>query len=248
MAVACVSLCAVGVFNVAVSFGNAVYTFAKGKRFIKLWDVLQSIGSASLLLLLLAETSAWIRGVVGFSCIAGYSFLHQIPGNMELLDTDTMGGFFAILAWGGMLLVFSVMAELFYRDRAARAAGKRAFSYWIAAAVLCLVAVPGVLLFPMNKGSVSPAYILVCLPLASLLFGLVSLTEKWQPKFAPFSLWGKNPLVFYLLQFFFTDLFFVIAEEGTVPLYVAIPYVTFVLCLFTFIARRLAKRPRGAAL
>ena len=242
------SLAAAGAICIVSSSVNAYQIFYLDTH-KNYWGVLQSIGAAGLIMLLFVESGAAVRGAAAGFLFVIYAFFHEIPGNMELIDVDVQGGLSGILGWTSMLLAFSVMADLYYRDRAARRGGRTgaaAHSYLIGLAVLVVLGITGGLLFVVNKGSVSPGYILVNLPISAFLFWLFSLTDGWEPRLRPLTWWGISPVIMYLLQYLLVDVVLSLADGLTGLSFVpALCYVIGVTLVITAIAYLLHRKQKA---
>ena len=56
--------------------------------------------------------------------------------------------------------------------------------------------------FMINKGSISPSYLIVSLFISSFMFMVVDLFKNIKFKFDFFEIWGKSPILMYILDFF----------------------------------------------
>ena len=232
-----------GLINLTISTVELYHVFWLDTLPLKYWNVLQSIGAAGLLMLLFAESSTVIRGAAGAVLFGIFTFIHQLPGNMDRIDMDTQGGVIGVLGWCSMMLIFTVMADLFYRDRECRQQGKTglaANSYLIGLVVLILLGFAGQAGFVVNMGSVSPGYILVSLPMCAFIFWLLTLLDNWQPKIPFLTWWGTSPIIMYLLQYFVHDVIpSVINGFDELPFLPALGYVLLCTAIITWIAYRL---------
>ena len=241
-------LAILGLTNLLVSIWNLRSLFWLGTN-SNYWGVLQSIGGAGLLMLLFAEAGTTVRAFASAVTFGLFTFIHQLPGGfMEKIDEEIQGGVIGILAWGSMMMAFTVMADLYYRDRAQKQQGKRglaANSYLIGLAVTILLGVFGFANFVINKGSVSPGYVLVNLPISALIFWLCSLTDQWQPKSHFLLWWGSSPIIMYLLQYIFHDVILsVIGGIREISFVPALLYVLVATAIISWIAWLLYKNKR----
>ena len=53
----------------------------------------------------------------------------------------------------------------------------------------------------INKGSISPSYIIVSLFISSFIFFIVDLFINKKYKFDFFEIWGRSPILMYILEF-----------------------------------------------
>ena len=54
---------------------------------------------------------------------------------------------------------------------------------------------------PINKGSVSPSYVIISAFLSLLAFSIFDLFNGFMPKSDPLRWWGKNPILMYCIEF-----------------------------------------------
>lgn len=242
------TLAMLGLINLLISTWNLYNLFWLGTN-SDYWGVLQAIGGAGLLMLLFAEASTTVRAFASAVIFGIFTFIHQLPGGfMEKIDEEVQGGVIGILSWCSMLLIFTVMGDLYYHDRAQKQQGKRgiaANTYLIALAILIPLGIFGYTTFAINKGSISPGYVLVNLPIIALIFWLISLTDRWQPKSHFLLWWGSSPIIMYLLQYVFHDVILSlingIRDISFVP---ALAYVLVSNAIITWIAYLLYKNKR----
>jgi predicted acyltransferase len=82
------------------------------------WGVLQCLGMASLILLIVASihlvnTRGWIRLIIGLMLLIIYQFLIDRFFLQEVLRSS-QNGLLGTLSWGGMLIIAAVIADQFY--------------------------------------------------------------------------------------------------------------------------------------
>jgi len=217
----------------------------RGESFYASWQVLQAIGEAELIALLFVKLSTAGRGIAAAVILAAYTLLHEQPGMMEMIDIEVQGGILGGFAWASMMLFFTVYADLYYKDRAAHKEGKKAYRYLLGLAAGAVTGVIGYLLFYVNKGSVSPGYVLVTVPLSALLFLIpVALGEK-KFRFAPITWWGENPILMFLFQYIFVNIVVsVLPGAGDWTLLPASLYAVFLVAVITWIAYSLDRKKK----
>ncbi len=178
------------------------------------WGVLQAIGTAGLVTLLVIRLPSVYRGLIGL----GLLFAYQAVLDHFWLDTvlrSPHGGLFGSLGWSSMLILSTALADLFH----APGWGRRAFP-WISLLVLA-VGVALAFLSPVSKHRVSAPYVLISLGTSAMLFILLhwlSTRFNWNSRFL--MMWGKNPLVLYFLHYFLIGIVFL---PGIPALYQAAP-------------------------
>ena len=156
------------------------------------WGALQSIGIAGLLTLPVIKLPAWARTAIAFAVLGVYQVLNQGPIR-ELVFTSDHGGFLGSISWAAMLILCTVLAELYAR-------GARVFLP--ATAVLSGLAAASAFLVPVSKNRVSASYVLVSLAACCAVYLLVDLFTKKLPgvKKGLVTWWGENPMLCYCLH------------------------------------------------
>lgn len=228
------------------------------------WGTLHHIGLAGLIVLpffaidKLNTTSK--RMILGFILLFLFGIFHEanlpfdmFPNNMLLLDVVADGGFFAGFAWGAQMLIFSGFADLYYKSRKKYALGVAVFSVPVIAMIAGIIlTVPkntitfaGVYsrFLPINKGSVSPSYIMITTLICLLIFLIFDLFNNVKIKFDFLSWWGKNPLVMYITEFVFVGGLTTIFGNHfeTVPAIIGFVECIAIVSVMTFAAYKLSK-------
>ena len=190
------------------------------------WLVLHHIGFAGLVALpFMTINSKWggaIRFIAGAVILLIFSLFHEgnlagdlFESNMQLIDVVPDGGLMGGLAYGAMMLIYTAFADIYY-------ANKKKF---IAAVAVFTVPVAFILAFiyktlpeietyanalstflPINKGSISPSYVLISMVLALAAFIVYDCFNFYKGRFDPLMWWGKNPILLYCLEFGFIGL------------------------------------------
>ena len=177
------------------------------------WGVLQAIGMAGLLTLVVIRLPSIYRWLIGFALLAVY----QIALDrfwLEVVLRSPHGGLFGSLNWASMLILATALADLFHD------AERRKLFPW---ASLLILAIGGalVLIWPVSKHRVSTPYVLISLGLSALIFLLFHwLSEKLHWNSRLLLAWGKNPLVLYFLHYVLIGLFY---APGIPVLYTSAP-------------------------
>ena len=178
------------------------------------WGVLQAIGMAGLLTLVVIRLKPVYRLAIGLGILVVYQLLldHFL---LDLTLRSPHGGLFGSLSWGAMMILGTVLADLFHnQDR-----GRKAFP-WVSLAVL-LAGIGLAFLTPISKHRVSSSYVLVSLgasALVFLVFHALASRFNWQGRYLV--VWGKNPLVLYFLHYLIIGIFF---APGIPFLYIQAP-------------------------
>ncbi len=185
------------------------------------WLVLHHIGFAGLVALPFAlvkgKKGTAVRFVGGFLMLALFALFHEgdlsgdlFANNLELVDCVADGGFAGGFAWGAMLILFTAFADIYYESK----------KKFVAATAIYLIPVAAILIgifktlpetegfagalstfLPINKGSVSPSFVLISVALGLVIFNIYDLFNFYKGKFDPLSWWGKNPILLYIIEF-----------------------------------------------
>jgi predicted acyltransferase len=160
------------------------------------WGVLQAIGMAGLLTLIVIRLPSVYRWLIGLAIL----FIYQAVLDRYWLDVvlrSPHGGLFGSLGWTAMLILGTALADLFHDP----GRGRKWFP-WVSVLVLAFLS-------PVSKHRVSAPYVLISLGASALLFALFHwLSERfnWNTRFL--LVWGKNPLVLYFLHYLLIGIFF----------------------------------------
>jgi len=160
------------------------------------WGVLQAIGCAGLMTLLVINLPSGIRLGFGLGLLTLYQLLLDKYW-LGLVLGSQHGGLPGSLSWSAILIIATVLADL-YQDES-----RRKYFPW-AAVLLLLVGFVLTIWVPVSKNRVSASYDLITLGFSGLAFSAFYLTNFRLDFFAA---WGENPLLLYLLSFLLTGLF-----------------------------------------
>jgi predicted acyltransferase len=166
------------------------------------WGVLQAIGMAGLLCLVVIRLPSVYRWLIGLGILVVYQLILD-NFLLDLTIRSPHGGLFGSLNWGAMLILGTALADLFHGSERQQ----NAFP-WVSLLIL-LTGVVISLLVPVSKHRVSSSYVLISLGASALLFLLfhwISTHFKW--KLHLLVAWGKNPLVLYFLHYLIIGVFF----------------------------------------
>lgn len=254
---------AYGVFGVVLAAVNSVMLISgKTGDSYNHWVVLHHIGFAGLVALPFAmldgRHATLVRFVGGSAILALFTAFHEasfswteFPNNMELVDKVADGGFIGGFAWGAMLILYLAFSDLYYK-------GRKQFVYGL----VCLFAVAASItagvfaalpentktwagaistFLPINKGSVSPSYVIIATFISLFAFFIFDLFNGFMPKFDPLRWWGKNPILMYCIEFavigglnaalgdFFKNASAPVASVIIAVVIVALTYLTYIL-------------------
>ncbi|HEX7620526.1 MAG TPA: heparan-alpha-glucosaminide N-acetyltransferase domain-containing protein [Anaerolineales bacterium] len=165
------------------------------------WGVLQAIGVAGLITLVVIRLPSIYRWLIG----AGILVIYQIFLDHFLLTLTIRsphGGLFGSLNWGAMLILGTALADLFHGE----GRSKLAF-LWVSLAILA-AGIGLAFLLPVSKHRVSSSYVLISLGASALLFLLFQWLSRFNWKGRFLVAWGRNPLVLYFLHYLIIGIFF----------------------------------------
>lgn len=212
-----------GVFGIILAAVNSVMLISgQTAESYNHWVALHHIGFAGLVALPFAmlegKHATLIRFLSGGAILTLFAVFHessfawtQFPNNMELVDKVADGGFVGGFAWGAMLIIYLAFSDLYYKNR-------KLFVYGLACLFVVAAGVTtGVFatlpdgaetwagdlsgFLPINKGSVSPSYVIISIFISLAVFLIVDLFNGFLPKFDPLRWWGKNPILMYCIEF-----------------------------------------------
>jgi predicted acyltransferase len=167
------------------------------------WGVLQAIGTAGLITLVVIRLPSVYRWIIGAGILIAYQIILD-DFLLNLTIRSPHGGLFGSLNWAAMLILGTVLADLFHGE----GRWKKAFPW---ASLAFLGAGIGLsFLLPVSKHRVSSSYVLISLGASVLLFLLFHwLTGRFNWKGRFLVVWGMNPLVLYFLHYLIIGIFFV---------------------------------------
>lgn len=160
------------------------------------WGVLQSIGLAGLLTLVVVSIPTWTRLGVGLGLVALYQILLDHYW-LDLVLGSQHGGLPGSLSWAGILILATVFGDLFHDQN------RRRYFPWLSLAFI-LAGFALTILVPVSKNRVSFSYDLITLGFSGAVFSIFYLCNY---KLAFFRAWGLNPLLLYLLAFLISAVF-----------------------------------------
>ncbi len=211
-----------GVYGIAVALVNFIMLIS-GKTADSLghWLVLHHIGFAGLVALPFALIKGKYENIIrltgGFALLGIFGLFHsgdlandRFINNRELVDCVADGGFIGGISWGAMLVLFLAFSDIYMKNKkhfymsvglyaiptAAVIAGIFATlpedATWIGASSTFMA---------INKGSVSPSFVIITVFISLLAFLIVELFSFYKSAFDPFMWWGRNPILMYCLEF-----------------------------------------------
>jgi predicted acyltransferase len=197
------------------------------------WGVLQAIGAAGLVTLLVIRLPALYRWLIGFGLLAAYQLILE-AFMLDLTLRSPHGGLFGSLGWAAMLILGTALADLFHD----REPAKKAFP-WVSLAVLT-AGLALAFISPFSKHRVSASYVLISLGASALLFLFfhwMSDLRNWNSRIL--LAWGKNPLVLYFLHYLLIGIFFlpgIPVLYSAAPLWLVLLEMVFLLATISWVA------------
>jgi len=160
------------------------------------WGVLQAIGGAGLVTLAVISLPTKYRLGFGLGLIAVYQVLLDTFW-LSLVLRSPHGGLPGTLSWAALLIIATVLGDLFHND------GNR--KYFPFAALLLLLAGSALARFiPVSKNRVSASYDIITIGVSGLIFFEFYITKF---RLSYFSAWGQNPILLYGLSYPLIGLF-----------------------------------------
>jgi predicted acyltransferase len=157
------------------------------------WGLLQALGAAGLLTLIVIPLPPLPRAATGLLLLAGYQVLLDRFWLASVLPAPHNGPWGA-LSWGAMLILATSIADVYHDP------GRRKLVPWLS----LLAAVAGLALavwVPISKDRASMSYALLSLGLSGLVFlAFDLLIARFDRGLPILSAWGKNALLLYLLH------------------------------------------------
>lgn len=205
------------------------------------WGVLQAIGVAGLITLMLIRTPAWVRFGAGLVILAGYQFLLDRFWLQSVLLAPH-GGLLGSISWSAMLLLATVLADWYHSQKE----GLKKLG--LASALTLLAGLILSIWVAISKNRVSAPYVLVSLGLSGLVFVLIHfLTEHFKGRLALLILWGKNPLILYGLHLLLLGLVVLPNQPGwyaDAPAWLVTMQTVLLLLILTVVAWLLDRRKK----
>ena len=165
------------------------------------WGLLQALGAAGLLALVVIRLPLIWRAAAGLTLLAVYQFLLDRIWLADVIAAPHNGPWGA-LSWGALLILATVLADLYHGDAEVVRDPKRGHrSYpWISLAVLG-AGLALALVVPVSKHRASASFVLVSLGFSALVFyGFHLLNARTSLRPPVLGAWGRNALLLYLLH------------------------------------------------
>ncbi len=165
------------------------------------WGLLQALGAAGLITLVVIRLPLLWRAATGLGLLALYQILLDRAWLAYVVAAPHNGPWGA-LSWGAMLILATVLADLYFGDPTVVRDAERARGVypWVSLATLG-VGLALLLIVSISKHRASTSFVLVSLGLSALIFyGFHLLNARTELRLPVLSAWGKNALLLYLLH------------------------------------------------
>ncbi len=165
------------------------------------WGVLQAIGVAGLLTLIVIELPLEWRAGIAIAILAGYQYMLDRSWITYVLQAPH-GGLPGAISWGGMLMLATVLADLFHDPPRKK--------FFLPLSLFTLAAGFAIsFLIPISKNRVSISYVLISIGTSAILFYFIDqIVKKFNLHFSFLQSWGKNPIILYILHLLLIGVFY----------------------------------------
>lgn len=166
------------------------------------WGTLQLLGLSGLFLLFIIEFSAKIRLGIGLALITIHQFI-IVPIFSEYMSGEWAGGIYSCIAWGGMMLISSVIADSLHSKRITK-------NLLLSSLILIGSSVIVFPLWGMSMTFTTIPFILFSLGICTFCYlAAYSFFDEWGQNHEYFqgdnliSILGKNAFILYVLHVIF---------------------------------------------
>lgn len=164
------------------------------------WGLLQAIGFAGLITMVFIRVPMRLRWIPGVVLLAVYQVLLDRFWLSNVLQA-THGGLEGALGWGAMLILATVLGDVFHNE------STRKWFPDISIGML-LTGLALALLVPVSKHRISASYVVITLGGSGIIFWIFHLLEERVGRtIRLLIMWGRNPLVLYVLHGLLLGLF-----------------------------------------
>lgn len=158
------------------------------------WGVLQAIGAAGLITLFFIRFKTILRLFISILMLLIYQIVLD-KFFLSIVLKSAHGGLFASLSWSSLLILSTVLSELFYEKK------HNKYLYLILSFLLLTSGFFLSKYFPISKHRVSISYIFISCGISGVIFYLFFLIAKLKSIRLNFLLlWGMNPLFLYIFH------------------------------------------------
>lgn len=205
------------------------------------WGVLQAIGVAGLLTLLVIRFPTWMRFLIGAGILTGYQYLLNIVMLDSVLNS-VHGGLFGAVSWSAMLMLSTAVADMWRKGQ---------LPYLVTVGVLAVAAALATLIVPVSKHRISLSYVLITLVIsAAVLFVANAISRLRDSRSGLLVWWGQRSLALYLIHLLVLAVFVTPPIPwwyAEAPLWLIGTQLAFILAIMSAIAWRIRPLPIASA-
>ena len=202
------------IFGAGALMSAVEYCYVNNPYWIN-WGILQTIGVAGLVTLAVIRLPTLYRALVGLSFLAAYQVLLDRFWLAGVLRWS-MGGFYGSLSWATLLVLATVLADLYHHPGRGRK--------FYAPAVIVLLAAGVTLAYnvPVSEHRVTASYVLIGLGFSGLVFSLVDLLARYlRLDIHALVACGQNAFALYIIHYALIGILFL---PGIPSLYTDAPF------------------------
>jgi hypothetical protein len=185
-----VSLIVIGGFALVVGIAETGYLLINGSLPFEHWNVLQSIGLATLITLLFHGFKPWMKLIALFIFFMIYAFIYKLIGYNAFVSMSH-GGVLGSFGWAQMMIAADMIGELSTTNKKIM---------YLVGGILVISGIAGYLLFECNKFSVSPGYVSMSIVLSFLFYLIINLFDFWRIDNGSIVSLGRNPILIYIIH------------------------------------------------
>ena len=189
------------------------------------WGVVQAIGAAGLITLFFIRFKTILRLFISILLLLIYQIVLD-KFFLSIVLKSAHGGLFASLSWSSLLIISTILADLFYE-------GKHNKYLYLILSFLLLTS--GLFLskyFPISKHRVSISYIFISCGISGVIFYLFFLISKLKSIRLNFLIWwGMNPLFLYILHMLLLGVTFIPFNQ---KIFLSVPFYIILLQFIIF--------------
>jgi hypothetical protein len=186
-------LIVIGAIALVVGLTETTYLLINESLPFEHWNVLQSIGFASILTLFFHGFKPWMKLIVLIIFFMVYAFFYQLIGYNGFVSMSH-GGILGSFGWAQMMIAADLIGELSTTNKN---------TMYLFGGILVVTGIAGYLIFDCDKFSVSPGYVSMSIVLSYLLYLIFNLFDFWRIDNGPIVSLGRNPILIYIIHMLF---------------------------------------------
>lgn len=197
------------------------------------WGVLEALGVAGLLTMLVIKLPTLIRVLVGLATLGAYQYFLD-NGMLQRVLHSGHGGLFGAVSWTALLILSTAVADYWRKGMK---------HYLVCLGVLMVATGLAAAFIPISKNRVSMSYILISLLMSAVIFLVVKLFSKnVKDRAGLLCWWGQNALAMYAFHLLLLGFFGLPNASwwyADAPLWLVALQLAAIYAILTFIARRI---------